>query len=237
MISVFLPVVALVFGVIVSIYLFVEWLRHRRKERFLLLWSVALFLFYWFMVPSILVSFGKIITISDFNLFFALTLPITFFALILIYIGIIRVFQLKFSRIAKIALSIWFVVAVFFFAYHFIKNGGVIETYLLPLGGNIIFYLPIRALIILAFVRWLSKPGTKSVWGILGGIGVVSESVLGLTRNFLVIDTVLSYPPSFWYIAITDLKIFFILQAISIPLLALGFYFLYRMYNQTRNFL
>ena len=84
---------ALVLGIIVSIYFVIWWWQHRdgRHALSLLYWAIALFLFYWFQVPAILAGFGRVVTVTDFNLFFTLTFPITFVALILVYVGILSI--------------------------------------------------------------------------------------------------------------------------------------------------
>jgi len=190
---------------------------------------------FWFQVPLILTSMGRVVTVTDFNFFFAITFPITFLALILVYAGICDILGIHFKpRTNKLFIG-WFVFAVLFFSYHFIVNAGIIKTYALPLGGNIFFYPLIRTLIILTLLKWLVRPGVKTAVGVMGAMILVAESVIGLYRNFLVVKTVLAYPPAFWYLAMAELKIFFTLQTVSVILLAAGFFFLHRMYCRTKT--
>lgn len=230
---------ALLLGIIASAYFLIWWWRHRScpSSKSLLLWAAALFLFYWFQIPAILVSFGKVVTVTDFNVFFALTFPITFLALMLVYLGLRQISgggRLRGRRendmraASKIFFCAWFALAVLFFGYYFITQKGIINSYALPLIGNIAFYLPIRALIILVTARLLFRPEFKTIYGALGGAGIIGESVLGILRNLFVVKTVLSYPPEFWYIAMTSSRFFLSTQAISVILLALGFYFLHK---------
>ena len=226
-----LPALALLFGIIVSIYLLVVWFHHGRRPHFLLFWAIALFLFFWFQVPVILNNFGKVITVTDFNLFFALTFPITFLALVLIYTGAVQVTGLYLSNKSKKLFTIWVVVAVAFFSYHFIAQKGIIQTYSLPLVGNLLFYIPIRSLIISKLFAWLFLyDGKKPTGALLGGLFIIAESTIGIVRNVLVVKNVLTYPPEFWYIVLSGLKIFFVLQTTSVILLAAGFFLLHRMY-------
>ena len=229
------PVAALALGILTSAYFLIEWWRAHRRPRFLLLWAVALFLMYWFQVPTILTGPGKVITVTDFNLFFALTLPITFVALVLVYIGSLEVVGSRLKGRTRTWFLCWFLFAVIFFAYHFIMRKGVIETHTLPFVGNVAFYLPIRMLILFIFVRWLSGPTPKGAYGVLGAAAVIGEGVIGIFRNFLVLKTILVYPPQFWYVALTSSKAFFLLQTLSIILLALGFSLLYRMHQRLRS--
>lgn len=230
--SALLPFTAFILGFIVSIYLFAKWLRHRKRPKFLLFWSVALFLMYWFQVPLILSLLGRKMVITDFNLFFALTLPITFLALVFIYLGLLKNWGIKFGQTSKIIFLFWFLFALIFFVYYFISNEGIIRTYSMPLMGNIGFYVPIRILIICISAKELLSAKSRSAPLVLGTSLVTGESVIGIIRNFLVIRTVLSYPPVFWYIAMNSLKIFFVLQTTSVILLALGFLFLQRAWHR-----
>ncbi|MBI1956850.1 MAG: hypothetical protein HYS44_00095 [Candidatus Niyogibacteria bacterium] len=231
-VKIILPALALTLGVLTSVYFVVQWWRQRdgRRERALLLWALALFLMYWFQVPAILSGLGKTITVTDFNLFFALTFPITFLALIFIYIGILQISGIRLGKKQMLALSAWFLAAILFFAYQFIVNKGVIQTYLLPLMGNL-FYIFIRALIVFTVIRLLIRPEMQTRVGILGAAAIVTESILGLARNFFIIDQVLTYPPQFWYLAIASSQFFFVTQTLSIILLVFGFYFLHRLYR------
>src|SRR3989338_11500205 len=99
--SVIFPGVAFVLGLLVSAYLFIEWLRHHRRPWFLLYWALALFLMYWFQVPVILTNLGKTIVQSEFNFFFAITFPITFVALILIYLGVLDAIKFQMRPITR----------------------------------------------------------------------------------------------------------------------------------------
>lgn len=231
-----LPSLAFALGVITSVYFAIWWWRHRdgAHARSLLFWAIGLFLMFWFQVPAILVGLGKVITVTDFNLFFSLTFPITFLALMLFYLGVLQISEFNLSRKRKILLFSWFALAVAFFAYNFILNKGVVSTYLLPLAGNIAFYLPIRVMIFVVAIKLLFRPEIRTVSGMMGIIGVAGESILGLTRNLFIIDRVLRYPPQFWYMVISDSRFFLVTQTLSIIILAFGFFFLHRAYHRLR---
>lgn len=224
-----LPSLAFVFGLTASIYLVVwRWLhKSDAHARALLFWAISLLLMYWFQVPAVLVGLGITITVTDFNLFFALSFPVTFLALMLLYLGVLQIKQIALSRKKKMLLFMWFAAAIIFFAYYFIINKGIIETYVLPLGGNIVFYMPMRLMIIAAAVKLLLRPEMRTPAGISGMAAVIGESVLGLARNVFIINKVLLHPPQFWYSVISDSQFFFITQALSIIMLAFGFFFLH----------
>lgn len=222
------PLLALILGIIVSFCLFFDWLKCKGRPRFLLWWALALFLMYWFQVPTILAKFGKVLTVTEFNFFFALTLPITFLALMFVYLGVVGITKVNLGKGVKLLLAAWFILSVIFFAYQFVSNGGIIKTYALPLVGNLAFYIPIRLLIALTIIRWLFKSDFKTILQILGASGIILESALGIFRNFLILKNVLAYPPEYWYVVLSGLDIFFILQSFSVIFAALGFLFLHK---------
>ncbi|KKT29277.1 MAG: hypothetical protein UX18_C0038G0009 [Candidatus Azambacteria bacterium GW2011_GWC2_45_7b] len=236
--GVILPALALILGVFLSAYLVKQWVGHptERRPRFFLFWAAALFLMYWFQIPMILANLGRAIRVKDFNLFFALTLPIAFLALVFLYIGLVDILEIRLKSSTKFLLTGYFLAAVIFFAYHFIARGGIIETYSLPLIGNLVFYLPIRLLIIFVLAKWLmGRPTAPNLDSILGAAGIMGESVLGIIRNILIIKNVLAYPPEFWYVVLVNLRIFFILQIASLFLLILGIFFLHREYCRRQS--
>src|SRR3989344_7733681 len=222
-ISVIFPGLAFVAGLATSIFLFFEWLRHGRRPRFYLYWAIALFLMFWFQIPVILTNLGRTVEQSDFNFFFALTLPITFVALVFIYRGVLAAIGLRLGSTLKIVFFAWSLLAVLFFSWQFLANEGIIKTYALPLVGNLGFYIPLRAMIIGVLLLWLWKAEGKTRYGVLGALAIIAESVIGLARNFLVVKNVLAYPPEFWYVVLSGLDIFFILQTASVLLLVAGF--------------
>ena len=223
------PALALILGVLTSVYLFVAWFRPPPKRPpFLLYWSGALFLMYWFQVPVILTNLGSATTVTAFNFFFAITFPITFLALIFIYRGVLDALDIRISKTQRKIFFLWSLAAMAFFAYHFITRQGVINSYTLPLIGNIVFYFPLRSLTALTLVWWVWRAKPKNLYGVLGVCFIIAESLLGIFRNFLIIKYVLLYPPQFWYVVLSGLKIFFILQTASIILLVFGFFFLHR---------
>lgn len=221
---------SLILGISSSICLLVWWYKKHHSwqgGRAPLFWALALFLMYWFQIPALLSSLKKVIIVTNFNLFFVITFPLTFLALIFLYLGLLQIFKIQLERKQKYIFFIWFFSALFFFAYHFIVYKGIIETYALPLVGNIAFYIPIRGLIIFTLIRWLIMSKTKSACGVTGASFVIAESIVGLWRNFFIIKNVLFYSPSLWYMVIAYSQPLFVTQAISIILLVIGFCFLH----------
>ncbi|MCH8244661.1 hypothetical protein IIB97_02125 [Patescibacteria group bacterium] len=128
---------------------------------------------FWFQVPVILTNLGKTIVQTDFNFFFTITFPISLAALVLIYWGVIDVIGVRLRSKIKLLFFAWFFLALVFFTQQFIVQGGVIQTYALPLIGNIAFYLPIRILIIVTLAWWVWKSSNKTIYGVLGASALI----------------------------------------------------------------
>src|SRR3989344_8279351 len=143
----------------------------------------------------------------------------------MIYLGCLDIIGTRLKRNFKVLFWVWFLLALAFFIQQFIVQEGVIHKYALPLVGNIAFYLPVRLMIIFTMAGWIWKSGPRGIYGFFGALAIISESIIGLYRNFLVVKNVLAYPPEFWYVVLSGLDIFFILQTVSVVLLSLGFLF------------
>ena len=231
--SVLFSLFSLTLAFLVSVLLFLSWIKHKkRRPRFLIFWAIGLLLMYAFQIPIILSNLGMEITVTDFNSFFTLAFPITFLSLILIYLGVVEVSKQRIKTRAKVVMSLWFLSSIIFFTYHFIVRGGIIETHSLTVVGNLVFYLPIRVLIIATLLRWFVKSTSKTLLLYLGTFGVILESLLGLFRNLLFLKNILVYPPEYWYLALSGLKVFFLTQILGIISIAIGFFFLYRVYHK-----
>lgn len=225
------PLLAFVSGLVSSSYFFLVWKKNRGRPHYLLLWALGLFLMYWFQVPIILTNLGVLVTVTDFNFFFAITLPITFLALALMYRGVAEALGTRLSPQRRALLWAWFAFAAIFFSYHFIARKGVIEVYSLPTVGNLFFYIPLYFIIIVTTARWLLYASIRTASGVVGAIAVIVASALGIIRNFIIIENVLVYPPQFWYVVLTSTREFFALQTASIILFVLGFLLLHRRFR------
>lgn len=230
----YLSLAVLVIGILGGLYLFLEWLRHGRQHKFPLLWGNGLLLLYWFQIPFILVNAGVRFTITDFNFFYAFALPTTFGGLVLVYLGILSVLQPPNSKKIKFWLSLWFVACILFFFYYFVIKGGIITDYSSVFIVNLLFFVPARLLILFALWEWLRlQSWEKTKMTIMGIVLMISWAIMGIAGNVFAVKRLLAYPPQFWFIALLEFKPMFLLQAISLLLLVLGFIFVHR--NCFRN--
>src|SRR3989344_4401053 len=148
-------IAVLTLGVVVGFYLILEWFRHGRRHHFPLFWAIGLFLFYWFQIPFILANAGVRFTVTDFNLFYALTLPTIFGGLMLIYLGVLSILQPPNAKKIKFWLSVWSMACILFFFYYLVIKGGIIDNHSSVFIVNLLFFVPARLLILLVLWKWL----------------------------------------------------------------------------------
>ena len=68
---------------------------------------------------------------------------------------------------------------------------------------------------------------------IIGIVLMMGWAVMGIVGNVLAIKRLLAYPPQFWFIALAQFELMFLLQSVSMLLLILGFLFVHK--NCFRN--
>ena len=223
----YFSLVTLVIGVIGGLYLFIHWLRHR-KHKFSLLWAIGLFLLYWFQVPFILANAGVRFTVTNFNLFYSITLPLVFLGTILIYLGILSVSPFKNQKRVNLYLFLWFVLSALVFAYYFIFQVGY-STRLFQFGPTLVFFLPLYLLILSALWRWYRRQDfSKTKSTSIGLIAITLSILLKIGGSLIAISRMLAYPPEFWFIALTDFDTLFFLEALNTLLLLTGFFLVHK---------
>lgn len=222
----YLSLLALVLGTAGSLYLFIEWLAHRREYRFLLLWSIGLLLQYLFQIPAILSNLGKGFILTDFNAFFSLTLSLSFLGLLLIYIGIL--YAIGRARKTHMYLVIWFgIIAIL---YSFMFYGHRIFTSDAPtLITAFLFYLPLYALILHALWKWHRKQDWIKTRLTSVGIAILATAAaIGIVKSFVFLWGGLAYPPAFWFVPSASSQFVFISQSLEIISFVLGFLFVHK---------
>lgn len=218
---------ALIFAIVGSLYLFIEWLHYRRRHRFLIFWSIGLAFLYIFQIPEIAANAGSQFTVSNFNSFFSLTLPLKLLGHLLIYLGILSVISpLTYQKKYKYLFA-WFASALTFYAFYF--QNDLIFLSRLPLYASILlFYWPLYLLMLHALWKWyrkqdLIKTGFARVGIFLMGV----SAVIGIYGSSLILQNITSYPPAFWFVAFSSHQIF-IMQIAEILILLFGFIFVHR---------
>jgi len=212
---------ALIFGVFAGVYFFVNWLCRRRKCTFLVIWALALFLFYWFKIPNILSNAGLEITLTDFHGFFIGTAFIYFVAHIFIYLGIMFIEPGTYSERTGKLLILWSGLALVFFSAYFLIEG--LEQYM-PLWLSVLFfYLPIQFLILSALYRWFRRKEVFTTKRSLLGVFCMLLSIFSLIiSSIFYLTQLLANPSMFWFAAVTFSYSNSLLQTLSTLLLVAG---------------
>ncbi|MDD5711064.1 MAG: hypothetical protein PHV43_03130 [Candidatus Colwellbacteria bacterium] len=211
----------LALGVFASFYFFINWLCRHKKCTFLVIWALALLLFYWFKIPGILSDAGLEITLTDFSEFFVVTYFIYFIAHILVYLGIMFMGPgVNSRRIGKLFI-LWSGLAFLFFLTYFLIEG--LEQYM-PLWLSVIFfYLPIQLLILSALYKWFRRRDVfttkRSLLGVFSMI--LSFFLLAVSSIFYLIN-LLANPSIFWFAAVTFSYSNSLLQTLGVLFLVAG---------------
>lgn len=225
----YFSITTLIVGTLGSLYLLYEWLKHKRRHKFYVFWSVGLFILYLFQIPFILVNSGFHLTVTDFNAFYSVAFPLTFLGLILIYLGIRSVSPPRNPKRLKLYLFFWFVLSLLVFSFYFIVRSGYVEDYTIQFLVIFLFFIPTYFLNLFALSRWfkrkdLHKTKLASFGIIIMMLGIFS----GLLQAIIAIPKILAYPPQFWFLALTEFKLLFFLQSLGVLLLLFGFLLVHR---------
>jgi len=217
----------LIIGVLVSFYLFAEWLKHGRRYAFPIFWSLGLIILYLFQIPAIVSNAGLKIVLTDFNSFFSLAFPIAFFSYLLIYLGILSATKPTTYRKLYKYLLLWFALALAFYAFYF--AGDKIFESRAPLYASILlFFLPLHLLTLFALLKWYRKQAWTKAWLVKSGIMLMAAATLtGVFRSLFVFKGISLYPPHLWFIVLSS-KTIFVAQTIGLLLLVVGFIFVHR---------
>lgn len=218
----------LILGIVGGLYLFIDWLYHRRQHKFALLWSIGLFALYWFQVPAILASSGASFTLTDFNRFFSVAFPTAFIGAVLIYAGILSVLKPPNQKKISRYLLLWAILALAVFALYF-RQTTTITTYIPLFATLFLFFLPIHILIVLVAWRWSRRKDWPKTKICSFGIALIIGSfLLAIVQDLFALYKGFSFPPEFWFLAIANSPALFFMQATGTILLLAGFFFVHR---------
>jgi hypothetical protein len=215
---------ALLIGILGGLYFFCEWLRHKHASAFF--WALGLFCLFLFQIPAILGDAGVRFVLTQFNLFFAVSFPISFFGLIMIYFGILSLTE-PFPRNAYLVFSVWFSASLLFFTKYFFLNQTVTSHW--PLYGAILlFFLPVHILNLWALFSFsIANQCPRNCPYMLGITALTLSLLCGIGRNIVLLKWFATYPPAFWFLALQP-EILFWLQISGSVLLLAGFLLLHR---------
>ncbi len=222
----YLSLLALVLGTAGSVYLFIEWIVHKRKYQFLLLWSIGLLLQYLFQIPAILSNLGKGFILTDFNAFFSLTLSLSFLGLLLIYLGIL--YAIGRARKTHRRLVIWFGIIAILYSFMFYDHR-IFTSDTPTLITAFLFYLPLYGLILHALWKWhRQQDWIKTRLTTVGILMLAIAAAIGIVKSYVFLWGGLAYPPAFWFIPSSSSQPMFVLQSLEIISFVLGFLCVHR---------
>lgn len=222
---------ALALGTAGSLCLFIEWLVHKRKYQFLLLWSIGLLLQYLFQIPAILSNLGKRFTLTDFNPFFSLTLSLSFLGLILIYLGILYAVGRAWKTCMH--LVIWFASIAILYSFMF-YNHRIFTSDIPTFITSFLFYFPLYALILHALWKWYRKHDwIKTGLTTVGIVMLAIAAVIGIVKGLVFLREGLAYPPYFWFVPSSSSRFVFVSQSLEVISFVLGFLFVHK--NRSKN--
>lgn len=228
----FLSLVGVGFGLISSVYLVYDWLKHRREQTYILLWAIGLTLFYIFLIPFIPVNFGQTVFLDEWSNFFSSAIPLVFLGWVFVYWGIARMKSFattgKTSAKSALFLVLWVLTSLIFYAIRFSPTQ---YEKALSIIGIVAFFIAIHVLILVTLWKWFK---VERRWGNKQtnvGIIVISLAIiLSAVRYLIILGGLTKLPQGFWFLTIADFDIGFILRSVVVILLAIGLLLVHRRY-------
>lgn len=221
----YLSLVGLGLGISASVYLFLDWLFHKRKQFHVLLWSLAIICFYIFLTPFILVEFGVGITLPDWLTFLTNTVPLIFVGWVFVYWGIVKTsadITREKIRHLKSILVLWSILAFVFYAVRFSMTQYARG---LSVMGIAIFFLAIHFMILRTTYKLFTiSRGIRQKMRMAWGTGLIAAATLISTyRYFVVMNDLANLPKELWFISISSFDNNFALRGLIVVFLATGF--------------
>lgn len=210
-------------GPVAGFFLLFEWLRHKRKDAFILAWSLGLFLLDWFQIPIILFEARREFVYSQFNSLFSISVPLSFLGFLLIYLGIRAVTHAPVKKIVYAWLFLWFLAALIFYGLQY-WSSDAIQSRPSLLASMAFFLVPVQLLNFSALLagyrnkNWLTT--TRARWGL---VALLASVLVSLARYAFYIDKVMLYPPAFALLLIWSSRFYLSTQMCGILLLVAGF--------------
>lgn len=205
-----------------SLFLFREWIASGRKRAAFLFWTIALASLFVFQVPTVLfIAATHPYTVSDFNVFYAITLPLSFFGIIMEFFGVLALTRPISKRIYTI-FTLWFFGAIAFFDYEFMP-GKIVMSHAVPNTAIAGYFLPLNMIAFWAVSLLAIRTKINASRRLrLGLISIAFSFLAGLARNILMLEGFAKFPPMFWFLALQS-PLFFALQLAGTAFLITGF--------------
>ncbi len=228
-----LPILTFVVGTVGGLLFLLDWLHVRPLGKLLLYWSVGLLFLHWLQVPILIAASGTPVVVEDMDIFISLGYPLTLIGLLLVYLGVATALPAAVLRRLHATIVIELSIAMAVYIISLFTAHGVNADFLLLFVTNLLFFLPVRLLILFALWRWRRTVSPLQTRLHLGITFVMGWALFGVVNHLLVIPKVLAYPPQFWFIALVNVQMLYVMDVMSTPLFLIGMLLLRQ--RQERN--
>jgi translocator protein len=231
----YFSLLVLAIGVAACVYFLIEWFAHG-GHHFLLFWAFGFLALYWFQIPTVLANAGVGFALPDFNLFYTISFPLGFLGLLAIYFGIRSAWPAGSADAVEYRIVLAWLAVALALLWGYLAAGSAVATHLLASIVILFFFAPAGLLVLTALRKWYKVLPAET--GIAARAGIVTMAVavvVGFIQGFLLYARILSYPPAFWFVAISNFSFAFVLQAFGLLLLLLGFFLVHHDYRKVRR--
>lgn len=209
-------------GLFVGLAFFIDWLIGRPARMFLLPWAFGLFLLHWLQLPAILASSGSLVYVPDVNVFITFAFPLSFIGLVLIYAGMMSIAPPQHRHTYDALIILELGIALLVYLASLLTTSGAQSNFVLIIITNLLFFLPMRLLILLSAWQWHQRLDPAVRAGHIGLLFLMGWAAASILNHALLLPRLLAYPQEFWFVAYVNYQLLYFMEAISIPMLLLG---------------
>lgn len=220
-------------GIFFSLILFVFWLANSRKDSFALYWGLGFLLWNWSQIPTMLSLSGESVVLTDFNLFFAITIPLSFLARIFIHFGLRSVLGYKNTRKVVLQFLAWFVAFILYYIYFFVVSGHASSEAVFY--EMVLFFIPMSLLSMYWIIREYRKntayddvKKTAFIFFILFTIAVIANYVYFIFASYI-------YPIELFHVLVRASYPYLAARLASMVLLFINFILFFRLARFKEN--
>lgn len=209
-------------GLLAGLLFFLDWLIGRPARMFLLPWAFGLLVLQWLQLPAILASSGSTVLVTTLNTFIAFAFPLSFIGLVLLYAGMMSIAPPQHRHTFDALIILELAVALVVYLAALFTTGAAQSNFVLVIVTNLLFFLPIRLLILLSAWQWRQRLDPSVRVGHLGLLLLMGWSLAGILNHALLLPRLIAYPQEFWFVAYVNYQLLYFLEAVSIPMLVMG---------------
>lgn len=232
--SFYLSLITVMGGLFGGIIFLVLWLRNRERP-FSLFVSLGMFLPSLFEAPFILANWGIQLAVTDYNLFYAITIPLAFAGTVLLYVGLWFIAQKPDFKTLMYATAAWVFVCVLAANYVFLARGGIMTNHFFHLASILLFLLPIHLLLLKLALQLIREKVAFESDSALGFTVIAVSFVFMIAGDVISIPHTLSYPPWLWFIAASTFDELFLLKITNTIILLVGFLLIHKNYRRVSS--